>query len=106
MAARIVVRNEHPVGRVGILMACFLAYIAAGFAAATLGPSLPSLAGMVGLPLAGAGMLRAARQGGTLIAQLPSGWLLDRLGARVVLLAGAVLIGVGSVLTVVAPGLG
>src|SRR5437773_1589238 len=101
MAENIVVRNEHPVGRVGLVLACFLAYIAAGYAAATLGPSLPSLAGMVGLPLAGAGILRAARQGGTLIAQLPTGWLLDRLGARGVLLAGAVLIGVGSILTVV-----
>ena len=35
-----------------------------------------------------------------------SGWLLDRLGARVVLLAGAMLIGAGSILTAVAPNLG
>ena len=81
--------------RTTLLMA-FTIFIAIGWLSAALGPALPDLAERTGRDLATLGGLITMVWGGTLVAQLVSGAVNDRLGQRPILLAGLILVTVGS----------
>lgn len=75
-----------------ILAVSFLIFIGIGVLSAALGPSLDDLAEQTGSDLAALGAIFTASFGGTMIAQISSGPLYDRVGQRPLMLAG-VLVG-------------
>jgi fucose permease len=72
----------------GTLAVSFIVFVAMGMLGAAFGPALPDLADRAGSTLAALGALFTASFGGTMVAQMLSGPLNDRLGQRPVLLAG------------------
>ncbi len=80
-----------------VALLCFIAFILLGISSAILGPTLPNLAAAVALPLASAGLLRAARQIGSFVAIIGAGPVLDRYDARLVVVPGMLLMAVGLV---------
>jgi fucose permease len=78
-------------------LACFAAFVVMGTASSILGPTLPDLAASLALPLASAGILRAAQQIGMIGAILAGGRLLDRFNPRYAILPGVLLMAVGLV---------
>jgi fucose permease len=83
-----------------VALTCFAAFIVLGISSAILGPTLPSLSAAVALPLASAGVLRAARQVGSFAAIFGGGPLLDRRDTRLILVPGMLLMAAGLVGTV------
>lgn len=71
------------------------AFVAVGGGVATLGPSLPGLAAVVGRPLPDLGALLSALFAGMLVGQVAAGVLVDRYGVRPTLLVSFVAYGVG-----------
>ncbi|HVO70144.1 MAG TPA: MFS transporter [Aggregatilineaceae bacterium] len=86
-----------------VTLTCFIAFIVMGVTTAILGPTLSYLAAALALPLASAGILRAAQQIGGISAPLGGGRLLDRHGPRYILLPGLLLMAVG-LLSLIASG--
>ncbi|MCC7447951.1 MAG: MFS transporter [Anaerolineae bacterium] len=84
-----------PINRRLLTIICFIAFICLGMASGILGPTIPDIAGAVGLPLASAGLLRGVRQVGSFIAILGGGRLLDRRDPRVILIPGAIIFALG-----------
>lgn len=80
----------------GTLAVSFLVFVAMGTLGAALGPALPDLADRAGSTLAALGALFTATFGGTMLAQMLSGPLNDRLGQRPVLLTGLGLAALGT----------
>lgn len=76
--------TRHPVALIALLCAAF---VAVGGGVATLGPSLPGLAVVVGRPLPDLGALLSALFAGMLVGQAIAGLLVDRYGVRPTLLA-------------------
>jgi fucose permease len=74
-----------------ITFACFVGFIVLGIFNSQLGPTLPSVAAAVALPLASAGIFRTARQIGILSGVLGGGRILDKQDARLVFGGGAFL---------------
>lgn len=79
----------------GVLVLACTCFFGLGVINAAIGPALPELAGNTGSTLAAVGSLFSGMFFGSLIAQVFSGPLLDRLGPRWPLLAGLVMIGMG-----------
>lgn len=78
------------------LAASFLIFIAIGVLSAIIGPALPTLATRTGTDLATIGALVTTSYLGTMVSQIISGPLNDRLGQRPVLLVGIVLAALGT----------
>lgn len=78
------------------LAASFLIFISIGVLSAILGPALPTLATRTGTSLATIGALVTTSYLGTMVSQIISGPLNDRLGQRPVLLVGIVLAALGT----------
>ncbi len=76
-------------------LACFIAFVVMGIVSSIVGPTLPDLAASFTLPLANAGILRAAQQIGVIGAILAGGRLLDRFNPRYAILPGVLLMAVG-----------
>src|SRR5690606_26753782 len=76
--------SRHPVALIALLCAAF---VAVGGGVATLGPSLPGLALVVGRPLPDLGALLSALFAGMLVGQAAAGLLVDRYGVRPTMLA-------------------
>ncbi|MBI4303747.1 MAG: MFS transporter [Chloroflexi bacterium] len=85
-----------------ILFVCWLAYTVASMQRFGVGPLAPFLKEDLGLTKAQAGLFVTAAAFGFMLALIPSGWLVDRIGVRWLLLIGEVFGGifVASVLTV------
>jgi fucose permease len=79
-----------------ILIVACLNFVAIGLLSAAVGPLLPALARQTGSPLGALGALISAFFAGALIAQVVSGPLNDRLGARPLLVAGLALAALGA----------
>jgi fucose permease len=84
----------HPGRNLAILCGVFFA---AGFLMAAIGPVLPALSARTGASLAEMGRLTMAIFGGSFAAQFVAGWASDRLGRRLVLAAGLVLLAAAGV---------
>jgi fucose permease len=80
-----------------ILIAACLNFVTIGLLSAAVGPLLPALARQTDSPLGALGALISALFAGALIAQVVSGPLNDRLGARPLLVTGLVLVALGGV---------
>ncbi len=79
-----------------LMVMAFALFIAIGWLGGALGPALPDLAEQTGRNLAALGGLVTAAFVGTMIAQIVSGPLNDRLGQRPVILVGAALLALGT----------
>jgi MFS family permease len=79
-----------------ILAVSFAIFIGIGVLTAALGPSLDDLAEQTGSDLAALGAIFTASFGGTMIAQISSGPLYDRVGQRPLMLAGALVGALGT----------
>lgn len=79
--------RRQPVALIALLCAAF---VAVGGGVATLGPSLPGLAEVVGRPLPDLGALLSALFAGMLVGQVTAGVLVDRYGVRPTLLVSFV----------------
>jgi fucose permease len=78
------------------MVMAFALFIAIGWLGGALGPALPDLADRTGRDLAALGGLVTAAFVGTMIAQIVSGPLNDRLGQRPVILVGVALLALGT----------
>ena len=83
-------------GARGTMAVSCVGYLALGVITAALGPALPELAAKTGSSLAGVGALVTSLFLGGLLSQLAVGALIDRLGRRPVLMAGAGLLALGT----------
>ncbi len=73
-----------------ILLVCWLAYIVTFMQRLSIGPLAPFLKGDLNLTSAQTGLLMSAAAFGNMLALTPAGWLVDRIGARWLLLMGEV----------------
>jgi fucose permease len=76
-------------------IACYLTFLVIGMGGTLLGPTLGNWAGRFGVPLQNAGIFPSLVSLGIVFGVLLSGWLLDRLNARIVLIGGALIISAG-----------
>jgi fucose permease len=83
------------ISRKGALALSFIIFVTIGYVGAVFGPAKDDLAAQVGSDLGAMGALFTAFFLGALVAQSTVGTLVDRMGTRPVLLAGAALMGVG-----------
>lgn len=86
--------SPHPVALIALLCAAF---VAIGGGVATIGPSLPGLAVVVGRPLPDLGALLSAMFTGMLLSQAIAGGVVDRYGVRPVSLTSFALYAVGTI---------
>jgi predicted MFS family arabinose efflux permease len=80
-----------------LLLVCGVVFVETAFYA-VLTPLLPELTREYGLSKAGAGVLAGSYATGTLVAAIPSGWLVARIGVRRAVAAGLGLIAVSSLM--------
>lgn len=76
-------------------LACYLAFLVNGIGTTLLGPTLANWAQRFGIPLQDAGIFPSLVSLGIVFGVLFSGWLLDRLNARFILIGGALIFSAG-----------
>ncbi|MCY4582391.1 MAG: MFS transporter, partial [Chloroflexi bacterium] len=81
-----------------LLLTLYLPSISMGLGLGLTVPVIPELAQQMGVELEGAALVFVFQLLGTLAAPLPTGFLIDRLGRRRVLLAGPIITAVASLL--------
>lgn len=84
------------------LAVTLLVLAVAYWAVDTTSPALPVMRDDLGIDATGAGLIVSLFFGGRLVANLPAALLVDRRGARLTTLAGALVLGVGSAMAAVA----
>ena len=77
-----------------VLLVCWLAYIVAFMQRLSIGPLAPFLKEDLNLTSAQAGFFMSAAAFGYMIALMPAGWLVDKIGVRWILLIGEVVGGI------------
>lgn len=78
-----------------ITLACYLGFIAMGISGTLFGSAKDTLAPAFGLPLSSAGIFVAVQFVGAVAGNMLSGWLLNRVNVRLLLISGVSSMGVG-----------